>query len=130
MCIALEKEIAVAGLLNRKIRSATTSRDNLYISAEDVFAFSKSLWDAGCGPIVLNFDRSDLIVLFNKHVSIFEKDHQDRYKIRLGEICLVGMLSSEAKENLALRFFKLLGAQLSYPKELYEFMSLGFIFNI
>ena len=54
MCIAVEKEEVVAGFINNR-------EDGLVFSVDDVYEYIRSLWNAGCGPVVLNFKRIELI---------------------------------------------------------------------
>ena len=53
MCIAIEKEQVVAGFINR-------NEDGLEFTLSDIDDYILSLWNAGCGPIRLNFKRQEL----------------------------------------------------------------------
>ena len=53
MSVAVDKEQVVAGFINR-------NKDHLEFTLEDVNAYILSLWNAGCGPIRLNFTSQEL----------------------------------------------------------------------
>ena len=53
MCYAIEKEQAVAGYINR-------NADGMEFTLYDVYDYISSLWNAGCGPIRLNFKNNEL----------------------------------------------------------------------
>lgn len=53
MCVAIEKEQAVAGFVN-------TNADGTEFTIDQVNDYIKSLWNAGCGPIRLNFTQREL----------------------------------------------------------------------
>lgn len=53
MSVALEVEQAVAGFVN-------THKDGTEFSITDVNDYIVSLWNAGCGPIRLNFTQQEL----------------------------------------------------------------------
>ena len=53
MCVALEKEQVVAGFINR-------NSDGMKFTIDDVDDYISSLWNAGCGPIRLNFKQQEL----------------------------------------------------------------------
>lgn len=53
MCVAIEKEQAVAGYIN-------LHEDEKHFTIEDVNDYVRSLWNAGCGPIRLNYTQQEL----------------------------------------------------------------------
>lgn len=53
MCVSIEKEQVVAGFINR-------NKNGMFFTLDDVDAYILSLWNAGCGPIRLNFKRQEL----------------------------------------------------------------------
>lgn len=53
MCVAIEKEQAVAGYVNQHA-------NGLEFTIEQVNEYIRSLWNAGCGPIRLNFTQQEL----------------------------------------------------------------------
>lgn len=48
MCIAIEKEQVVAGFVNR-------NKDGAEFTMRDIDDYIRSLWNAGCGPVRVNF---------------------------------------------------------------------------
>ena len=59
MCVAVEKEQVVAGFVNR-------NNDGLEFTLLDIDDYILSLWNAGCGPIRLNFKRQELLNYLNQ----------------------------------------------------------------
>lgn len=53
MCIAIEKEQVVAGFVNQ-------NSDGTEFTIDQVNDYIMSLWNAGCGPIRLNFTQQEL----------------------------------------------------------------------
>lgn len=53
MCVAIEKEQVVAGYVNR-------NADGTEFTIDQVNDYIMSLWNAGCGPIRLNFTQQEL----------------------------------------------------------------------
>ncbi len=53
VCVAIEKEQAVAGYINRH-------GDGVAFTVDDVNKYVLSLWNAGCGPIRLNYTQQEL----------------------------------------------------------------------
>lgn len=53
MCVALDREQAVAGYIN-------THPDGHEFTIENVNEYIMSLWNAGCGPVRLNFTQPEL----------------------------------------------------------------------
>lgn len=53
MCVAIEKEQAVAGYVNQ-------NADGTEFTIDQVNDYIVSLWNAGCGPIRLNFTQQEL----------------------------------------------------------------------
>lgn len=53
MCVAIEKEQAVAGYVNQ-------NADGTEFTIDQVNDYIMSLWNAGCGPIRLNFTQQEL----------------------------------------------------------------------
>lgn len=58
MSVAVDKEQVVAGFIN-------TNKDGLEFSTEDIYSYVLSLWNAGCGPIRLNFTRYEMEMFLN-----------------------------------------------------------------
>ena len=53
MSVAVEKEQVVAGFIN-------TNKDGIEFTLDDIYNYIETLWNAGCGPIILNFTRSEM----------------------------------------------------------------------
>ena len=53
MSVAVDKEQVVAGFVNR-------NNDKLEFTLDDVYSYILSLWNAGCGPVRLNFTRQEM----------------------------------------------------------------------
>ena len=53
MCVAIEKEQAVAGYVNQHA-------DGAEFTIQQVNDYIMSLWNAGCGPVRLNFTQQEL----------------------------------------------------------------------
>ena len=53
MCVAIDKEQVVAGFINQ-------NKDGFDFTLHDIYDYISSLWNAGCGPIRLNFKRQEL----------------------------------------------------------------------
>lgn len=54
MCVAIDTEQVVAGFVN-------THEDGLVFSTHDIYEYIISLWNAGCGPVRLNFTKQEMI---------------------------------------------------------------------
>ena len=54
MSIAVEAEQVVAGFIN-------TTPDKTNFTLEDIYDYIGVLWNAGCGPVRLNFTRNEMI---------------------------------------------------------------------
>lgn len=74
MSVALEVEQAVAGFVN-------TSPDGMEFTIEDVNDYIMSLWNAGCGPVRLNFTQQDLRHYLNWCRGICLSKNHPGYKI-------------------------------------------------
>lgn len=53
MCVAVETEQVVAGYVNR-------NRNGTEFNLDDIENYIGTLWNAGCGPIRLNFTRDEM----------------------------------------------------------------------
>ena len=71
MAIAINVEQVVAGFINRNCHEKK-------FDVDDVYDYIRSLWNAGCGPIRLNFTREDLICFLDKCCTVcLEKDDKE-----------------------------------------------------
>ena len=59
MSVAVDKEQVIAGFIN-------INEDGLKFSVEDVYDYITSLWNAGCGPVRINFKKNELINYINR----------------------------------------------------------------
>lgn len=59
MSLAVDKEQVVAGFINQ-------SQDGREFTIETVYHYISFLWNAGCGPIRLNFTRQEMIDYLNR----------------------------------------------------------------
>ena len=55
MSVAVDKEQVIAGFIN-------INEDGLEFSVEDIYDYITSLWNAGCGPVRINFKKNELII--------------------------------------------------------------------
>lgn len=67
MCVAVDKELIVAGFVSRRL-------ERIDFSVDDVMDYSHTLWNAGCGPIRLNFTESELEDYLESCGPVIEKD--------------------------------------------------------
>lgn len=75
MCVAIDKELVVVGFLNQQA-------GNESFTIDDVMEYVRMLWNAGCGPIRLNFSRQELVdflavcsPLINMSADSYQMDH-------------------------------------------------------
>ena len=59
MCLAVDKEQVVAGFVNR-------NPDGREFTIDTIYNYISSLWNAGCGPIRLNFTRQEMFNYLNR----------------------------------------------------------------
>ena len=59
MSVAIDKEQVIAGFINM-------NNDGLEFSAKDIYTYITFLWNAGCGPVRLNFKKNELINYINR----------------------------------------------------------------
>ena len=92
MSVALEVEQAVAGFVN-------TSPDGRQFTIEDVNAYIMSLWNAGCGPVRLNFTQPELHSFLDKCCDICLVKTATGYKVEKSKID-IGRLTQQEWEVL------------------------------
>lgn len=73
-CVAIEANIPVAGFIN-------TNPDGTEFTVDDVYDYILSLWNAGHGPIRLNFVRQDVERLLDKCKGVCLSPISAGYKI-------------------------------------------------
>ena len=59
MSVAIDTEQVIAGFVN-------INKDGLEFSVEDIYDYITSLWNAGCGPLRINFKKDELINYINR----------------------------------------------------------------
>ena len=74
MCYCLDKEQAVAGFVN-------CNRDGLKFVLRDVYDYLSVLWNAGCGPIRLNFTRKEMEMYLDRCGGICVEKEPSGWKI-------------------------------------------------
>ena len=128
-CVALEKEQAVAGFIN-------THKDGLEFTTEDVYKYITSLWNAGCGPVRLNFRKHELINYINRCDTVcLRQIGLERW--RIDKSLLSDQMSQEEKvflhnnKDLAKSFdlFCRLQVDLRTPEYLLAAMGFRFIYK-
>lgn len=92
MSVALEVEQAVAGFVN-------TSPDGRQFAIEDVNTYIMSLWNAGCGPVRLNFTQPELHSFLDKCCDICLVKTATGYKVEKSKID-IGRLTQQEREVL------------------------------
>ena len=92
MSVALEVEQAVAGFVN-------TSPDGRQFAIEDVNTYIMSLWNAGCGPVRLNFTQPELHSFLDKCCDICLVKTATGYKVEKSKID-IGRLTQQEWEVL------------------------------
>lgn len=92
MSVALEVEQAVAGFVN-------TSPNGRQFAIEDVNTYIMSLWNAGCGPVRLNFTQPELHSFLDKCCDICLVKTATGYKVEKSKID-IGRLTQQEWEAL------------------------------
>ena len=92
MSVAIDTEQVIAGFVN-------INKDGLEFSVEDIYDYIKSLWNAGCGPVRINFKKNELIRYINRCNGIcLRKVGLQRWKI--DKSLLSDQMSPEEREFL------------------------------
>ena len=74
MSVAVDKELVVAGFIN-------THKDGTVFTIDNVYAYITSLWNAGCGPIRLNFTKPEMIDYLKRCDGVCLQIIQSGYRI-------------------------------------------------
>ena len=127
MCVAIEKEQVVAGFINR-------NSDGLEFTIDDIDDYISSLWNAGCGPIRLNFKRQELRHFLDLCEDVCLKVTPKGYKI--DKSLLSEQMSQEERaflhdnRDLAKSFdlFCRLQVDIRTPRHLLDAMGFRFIY--
>lgn len=129
MSVAIDTEQVIAGFVN-------INKDGLEFSVEDIYDYITSLWNAGCGPLRINFKKDELINYINRCNGICLR------KIgfqcwRIDKLLLSDQMSPEEREflndnkELAKSFdlFCRLQVDLRTPKYLLDAMGFKFLYE-
>ena len=129
MSVAIDTEQVIAGFVN-------INKDGLEFSVEDIYDYITSLWNAGCGPLRINFKKDELINYINRCNGICLR------KIgfqcwRIDKLLLSDQMSPEEREflndnkELAKSFdlFCRLQVDLRTPKYLLDAMGFKFVYS-
>ena len=127
MCVAIEKEQVIAGFINR-------NKDGIDFTLDDINDYILSLWNAGCGPIRLNFKSQDMKNYLDQCDGVCLRVTPSGYKI--DKSFLSAKMSPEESaflhndENLARSFdlFCKLQVDIRTPRHLLDAMGFRFIY--
>lgn len=123
MCVALDKELAVAGYLNtRPIEESFT--------VENIMHYVDSLWNAGCGPIRLNFTVPELQRFLESSSPVIQKKG-DAFHLNTDSLQVDGFVREALKNDryiLSFALFSKLKAIINVPRILLDEMGYGFFF--
>lgn len=126
MSVALDIKTAFAGFLNDKIMAETL----IIFSPDDIEHYVRRLWNAGCGPVIEDYSRQELIYYLDNNCV---KMPYGRYCISLDEFKGDAVLSEELGSELAAKRFSLfydIGARINYPYLLLKYMGFGCFFDV
>lgn len=128
-CVALDVEQAVAGFIN-------TSPDGREFTVANVNDYIMSLWNAGCGPIRLNFTQPQLRDFLGKCCNVCLDRTVAGYKIDKSRLNTSGLTQREREElgggeQRAQSFilFCTLRVDLKTPDRLLDAMGFRFIYR-
>lgn len=129
MSVAIDTEQVIAGFVN-------INEDGIEFSVEDIYNYITSLWNAGCGPLRINFKKDELINYINRCNGICLR------KIgfqcwRIDKLLLSDQMSPEEREflndnkELAKSFdlFCRLQVDIRTPKYLLDAMGFKFLYE-
>lgn len=127
MCVAVDREQVVAGFVNR-------NKDGLEFTLDDVYHYIKSLWNAGCGPVRLNFTRYQMECYLKLCEGVCLRITPNGY--RIDKSLLSDQMTDEEREflhnskELAKSFdlFCRLQVDLRTPRPLLDAMGFRFIY--
>ena len=127
MCVALEKEQVVAGYVNRHA-------DGLEFTIHQVNDYIMSLWNAGCGPIRLNFTQQELRDYLDSCRGICLSSTQPGYVIDKSGLSFVMtseeriFLNNDMKLAESFALFCRLQVDLNMPDRLLDAMGFRFMY--
>ncbi len=131
MCVAIDKELVVIGYINNHLED----NDNVSFDLDDIYAYIVTLWDVGCGPIRVNFTKSDMEDYLEQCVRshILEKTGDDgRYVFRNHMTPRRAEFLEHYRNNLCAERYDIFcsfGGQLSARAELLKSMGYGFLYR-
>lgn len=127
MCVAVEKEQVVAGYVNQH-------DDGFLFTLDDLNEYILSLWNAGCGPIRLNFTQQELQGYLNRCDGICLSNTVDGYVVNKAHLN-IDLTQEEAAllhddEGLAKSYalFCALQVDLRTPDRLLDAMGFQFMY--
>lgn len=124
MCVAVEKELVMAGFLNQQA-------DKDVFTVDDIMEYVRMLWNAGCGPIRLNFSRQELAD-FLLNCSLVKNAEDFSYTINPDGLHITNeeIASHGNKGNaISYKIFDSLNAQRNVPYELLDQMGYRFLYR-
>lgn len=128
MCVAIDKEQVVAGYVNQ-------NPDGLKFTVQDIYEYIMSLWNAGCGPVRLNFTQQELMdyldscrgiclsiakpgYVIDKSLLNFEMTPEERVFLR-----------NDVRLARSFSLFCKLQVDLKTPDRLLDYMGFGFMYK-
>lgn len=128
-CVALDVEQAVAGFIN-------TRPDGQEFTVANVNDYIMSLWNAGCGPIRLNFTQPELRTFLDKCCNLCLSKTADGYviekrRINTGELTQRERRTLGGDEQRAQAFvlFCKLHVDMKTPDRLLDAMGFRFMYR-
>ena len=130
MCIAVEKEQVVAEFVN-------THKDGTKFSMEDIKEYEKSLWNAGCGPVRLNYHRWEMEDFLNtcKGICLSKETVYDGWKIDKSYISdkmtqeEYSYLNGDKRKAQSFHLFCMLRVNMNTPDNLLDAMGFRFLYT-
>ena len=127
VCVAIEKEHVVAGYVNQH-------SDGLEFTIQQVNEYIMSLWNAGCGPIRLNFTQQELVDYLDSCRGICLSITQPGYVIDKSGLSFVmtpeerSFLHNDTRLAQSFALFCKLQVDLKTPDRLLDAMGFRFIY--
>lgn len=128
MCLAVEKEQVVAGYVNQHV-------DGMEFTIDQVNDYIMSLWNAGCGPIRLNFTQQELRDYLESCRGICLSITHPGYVIDKSRLSFDmteqerGALNNDAKLAESFALFCKLRVDLKTPERLLDAMGFRFMYT-
>lgn len=128
MSVAVEAEQVVAGYVN-------THEDGAEFSIEDIYDYILSLWNAGCGPIRLNFTKQDMARFLDSCRGVCLNENSFGYTIDKSLLRFEitpeekAFLQNDAKRAQSFALFCKLQVDLRTPNRLLDVMGFRFMYE-